>query len=207
MTLFHKRRQDNTASGAGSRPAGEKIYSLGSAPDAVSALDAFSQAKIVAHAIAPNRRMFLVLSGQEFAADGTGAEWQFHYIYPDERVEAVVAVLTPPHSPIAGSAAIVETITPWPSPGSVQENMLQSQGPAARLVVEQQWNDRLDRLPGLPETFIDSPRAVEMIMNGGLDIGQNNSGLKLKGRTPPGGYPVWELSTGFENAKTPFNQI
>jgi hypothetical protein len=205
MTLFHKRRHDSTDSGP--RPAGEKLYSLGTAPDVVSALDAFSQAKIVAHAIAPVRRMFLVLSGENFRADGTGGEWQFHYIYPDERVEAVVSVLTPPHSPIAGSAAILESITPWPSPGSVQENMLQSQGPAARLVVEQQWNDRLDRLPGLPESFIDSTRAIDLIVANGLDLPSNSTGLKLKGRTPPGGYPVWELSTGFENAKTPFNQI
>jgi hypothetical protein len=144
-----------------------------------------------------------VLSGVELSIDGTAGEWQFHYIYPNAQMEAVVSVLTAPNSPIAGSAAIVESVTSWPEPGSVQESMLQTQGVAARLIVEEQWNDRVQRLPGLPERFIDSTDAMASFGQTGVDLPQG-SVLKLKGRTPPGGSAVWEFVSGFHVLHTPF---
>jgi hypothetical protein len=202
MALFSKRRSAEPAHPA---PAGgRRVYSLGASPARVSAVEAFTQASVVAHAVAPDWRLFLVLSGQDFSADGRAGEWQFHYIYPQEHVEAVISVFTPPHSPVQGSAAIVESVTPWPEPGSVQESMLQSQGVAARLIVEEQWNDRVARLPGLPEHFVDSTHAMAAFNKIGVDLPQGGSGLKLKGRTPPGGAAVWELVTGFHVLHSPF---
>jgi hypothetical protein len=183
---------------------GERLYSLGPSPAVISAIEAFEQARTVAHSIANNHRLFLVLSGSDLDASGRAGEWQFHYIYPDEHVEAIISVLTEPHSPLAGAAAINETVTKWPPAGSVQETMLQYQGPAARLIVEQQWNDRLDRLPGLPEVFVDSTLAMSTFVGSGADIDVQHGGAKLKGRTPPGAYPVWEMTTGFNVLQTPF---
>jgi hypothetical protein len=203
MSLFtSKKRKDAPTP---SPVSGERLYSLGPSPAVISALEAFEQARPIAHAIASSHRLFLVLSGADLDESGRAGEWQFHYIFSDEHVEAIITVLTEPHSPLAGAAAISETVTKWPPAGSVQETMLQYQGPAARLIVEQQWNDRLERLPGLPETFVDSTFAMSTFVDSGADIDVQHTGAKLKGRTPPGAYPVWELATGFTVLQTPFS--
>jgi hypothetical protein len=203
MALFtSKKRKDALASAP---VGGERLYSLGPSPAVISALEAFEQARPIAHAIAASHRLFLVLSGSDLDETGRAGEWQFHYIYSDEHVEAVITVFTEPRSPLAGAAAINETVTKWPPAGSVQETMLQFQGPAARLIVEQQWNDRLERLPGLPETFVDSTLAMATFVESGADIDIQHGGVKLKGRTPPGAYPVWEITSGFNVLQTPFS--
>jgi hypothetical protein len=205
MPLFSGRKRKETAP-VSSATGGERMYSLATTVPVMGACEAFSYAQPLAHAVANNRRLFLVLAGNEVDDFGRSTEWQFHYIYPEEHVEAIVTVMTAQISPIAGSAAIVETVTAWPPPGSVQQTMLQFQGPAARLIVEQQWNDRLDRLPGLPEEFIDSTVAMDTFRNTGADL-RLGGGIKLKGRTPPGGAAVWEALCGFEVLHTPFAAI
>ncbi len=202
MALFTRKNKEQPAA---SPVSGQRTYSLGPSALAITAGEAFSQAQPIAHAVAANRRLFLILAGADLDATGRAAEWQFHYIYPNDHLEAVITVFTPNQSPVPGSAAITESLTKWPPVGSVQETMLQYQGPAARLIVEQQWNDRLERLPGLPEVFVDSPEAMEAFATTGADLDITGNGTKLKGRTPPGAYPVWEITTGFNILQTPFS--
>jgi hypothetical protein len=202
MALFTRKHKETPAA---LPVSGQRTYSLGPSPATISAGEAFAQAQPIAHAVATNRRLFLVLAGSELDPTGRAAEWQFHYIYPNDHLEAIITVFTPTRSPVAGAAAITESLTKWPPVGSVQETMLQFQGPAARLIVEQQWNDRLERLPGLPEVFVDSVEAMETFAATGADLDITGTGTKLKGRTPPGAYPVWEITTGFNILQTPFS--
>jgi hypothetical protein len=202
MALFTRKSKETSPDTA---TPGDRMFTFAAPPRAISAMEAFVQAQQIAHAVSSNRRLFLVLSGDDVDASGRSGEWQFHYIYPDDHVEAVITVYSVDASPIAGSGAINQSLSKWPPVGSVQETMLQFQGPAARLIVEQQWNDRLDRLPGLPEVFVDSVDAMASFMATGADLENNGVASKLKGRTPPGAYPVWEIATGFNVLQTPFS--
>jgi hypothetical protein len=202
MALFTRKNKEVAPAAPVS---GQRTYSLGLSALAISAAEAFAHAQPIAHSVGASRRLFLVLAGAGLDGTGRAAEWQFHYIYPADHLEAVITVVTPSCSPVSGSAAMTETLTKWPPVGSVQETMLQYQGPAARLIVEQQWNDRLERLPGLPEVFTDSIEAMETFISTGADLDIAGTATKMKGRTPPGAYPVWEITTGFNILQTPFS--
>ncbi len=205
MGLFTGRKQKESAP----QPAmagGERVYSLGPTPQSITAREAFAAVTPYVEATGASRRLFLILSGANLNEEGRADEWQFHYIFPNDQCETVYTVMVGAGSPVAGCAALIEVVTPWPPPGSTQEAMLQFQGPAARLVVEQQWTDRIERLPGLPEQFVDSTVAVALMKEKGSDLQLDGESVRLKGRTPPGGYPVWEMMTGFEVLRTPFTQ-
>jgi hypothetical protein len=202
MALFTRKSKESVAP---SNEAGDMLFTFAAPPRSLSAMEAFVQAQQIAHGISANRRLFLVLSGDDVDQSGRSGEWEFHYIYPADQLEAVIKVSAVHRSSIEGSGTIQRSITKWPPVGSVQETMLQFQGPAARLIVEQQWNDRLERLPGLPEIFVDSVDAMAAFVATGADLDTSKSASKLKGRTPPGAYPVWEITTGFQVLQTPFS--
>lgn len=185
-------------------PTGERVHPIAVSTTGMSAREAFAELGPFLSALGSSRRLFLVLSGAYLDANGRASEWQFHFIYPNDQREAIFTVALGQVSPIPGGGAVIEKVVAWPPAGSTQEAMLQFQGPAARLIVEQQWVDRVERLPGLPEQFIDSSTALETIQRTGVDLQLGGGTTKLKGRTPPGGYPVWEIVTGFEVLHTPF---
>ena len=205
MGLFTGRKQKATPPPE-TMVAGNRTYSLGPSPQSITAREAFAAVTPYIEATGVNRRLFLVLSGANLNDGGRADEWSFHYIFPNDQCETVYTVAVGSSSPIEGCAALIEDVTPWPPPGSTQEAMLQFQGPAARLIVEQQWTDRIERLPGLPEHFVDSTVAMQLMREKGTDLQLDGNSVKLKGRTPPGGYPVWEMMTGFEVLRTPFTQ-
>ena len=203
MALFTRKSKEEPA--PTTSMAGERLFTFTAPPRSLGAMEAFVQAQQLAQSLGTNRRLFLVLSGDDVDGSGRSGEWQFHYIYPADQVEAVMTVFATHTSPVEGSGSISQVVTSWPPVGSVQETMLQFQGPAARLIVEQQWNDRLERLPGLPEVFVDSVDAMAAFKATGADLDIGSVASKLKGRTPPGAYPVWEITTGFSVLQTPFS--
>ncbi len=184
--------------------SGETVHKLGAVAPLLTAREAYSAVLPYVNALGSSRRMYLVLSGADLELSGRAAEWSFHFIYPNDQREAVFTLVGAHRSPLSETSVVVESVTPWPPPGSTQEAMLQFQGTAARLIVEQQWADRVERLPGLPEQFVDSTEAMIAIAETGADIHLGGGIVKLKGRTPPGAYPVWEVVTGFEILHTPF---
>ena len=205
MPLFSRSKTKQDKGAAGSRVvAAEQIHPLTSVPPLMSACDAARFAFPISRRVAVNRRLFLVLAGHDLEPQGRCDEWSFHYVYPDEHCESVITVTSARRSPTPGHAAAFEKITPWPAPGSPQEAMVLFQGPTARIIVEQQWADRLERLPGLPDAFIDSTDAAAAVLAMGADLAQGGSGIRMKGRTPPGRLPVWEMVAGFETYHTPF---
>ena len=182
----------------------EQIHPLVAVPPLMSAGDAARFAFPISCRLANNRRLFLVLAGNDVDNSGRCDEWSFHYVYPDDHCESVITITSARRSPTPGTAAAREKVTPWPAPGSPQEAMVLFQGPTARIIVEQQWADRLERLPGLPDMFIDSTDAADAVHATGADLAQGGGGIRMKGRTPPGRLPVWEIVAGFETYHTPF---
>jgi len=205
MSLFTSRKARQEPASA-PRPTGalDRVHPVGALPTAMAAGDAARMAMPIAHQYASNLRLFLVLSGPDLNAAGRAGEWQFHYVYPDEHCESILTVYNEASSPYPGQAVVREQVTPWPPPGSPQEAMLLFQGTTAKLIIEEQWADRLERLPGLPEAFIDSTDAMAAVKSLGVDMALGGAGSKMKGRTPPGRHPVWEIVNGVAVYHTPF---
>lgn len=205
MTLFTRKRkaeQQTLASLVGG--VVDRVHPIASAPLAMSAGDAARHALPIAHQYASNVRLFLVLSGAGLDLTGRCGEWQFHFVYPDNKCESILTVASANRSPVPGTPTVREEITPWPPPGSTQEAMLLYQGTTAKLIIEEQWMDRLQRLPGLPESFIDSTDAIAAVHSLGVDMELGGTNAKMKGRTPPGRSPVWEIVDGVAVYHTPF---
>ncbi len=201
MGLFTSRKKNESLKVT---PQGDRMHRLGAVAPVLTAREAFSAILPYVTALGTPRRLYLVLSGEDLDMTGRAAEWGFHFIFPNDQREAIFTVIGGERSPQQDSAVVIEKITTWPPAGSTQEAMLQFQGPAARLIVEQQWADRVERLPGLPEGFVDSDHAMITLQQTGADLHLGGGVVKLKGRTPPGAYPVWEVVTGFEVLHTPF---
>jgi hypothetical protein len=169
---------------------------IGPTTEPLSARQGLQIVEKFANAQSVTRRLILVLSGTDLQRNGTANTWQYLFVYPEERAEATFSLHNGSHGDHKNETVVFGEITPWPTPGSPQESMLLHQGPTARIIVEQQWADRLDRLPGLPERFIDSPMALRQLMEAGANWDHSMLSPAMKGRTLPGNQAVWELTLG-----------
>lgn len=165
----------------------------------LSAVEAFDVAGPRTDRYGRYPRLFLVLSG-DVNPSGLATEWEFHYIFPEAHAEGIFTVR-------AGGSVVVpellESITPYPAPGTPEHVMLASGGGYMANIVETAWQARLERIERLPVPFVDSTVAVHELMkkaNGFFAGGP----MRLKGRTPPGVAAVWEASTASEIVHTPF---
>lgn len=158
----------------------------------VSACDAFREATPVAEGFCADARLFLVLS-TDVHPDGLADHWQFHYMFPSMHAEGVLTVWTAGLAS-KGASEVRAVLTPCPAPGTPEHTMAHSGGTYMSIVVEQAWQARLDRIPGLPHEFHDSTEAVAEMERQGNSLFVSG-GLRLKGRMLPSGASVWELVT------------
>jgi hypothetical protein len=190
MALFSRKKSAPVAT----TDTGSRARVIGPIGQPLSARQAFEIIEPLANRQNTSRRLILVLSGTDLDLDGRAGTWQFLFVYPDEQAEATYTLHVGSHEDHRDEVVVTSEVKPFPEPGSPQEAMLLYQGPTARLIVEQQWADRLERLPGLPERFIDSTMALRDLRNMGASWDPTMLSPVLKGRTLPGGQTMWELT-------------
>ena len=167
----------------------------------VSAREAIGCADDVARRYAKDARLFLVLS-DEVNTNGLAPNWQFHYMFPVMHAEGVFTVRTGAHS-TTGRAELHVLLTPVPVPGSSEHQMVRTGGPYMSLVMEQKWQERLERIIALPTDFHDSSEAVLSMSSLGHDPFSGGT-LRMKARTLPDRKSVWETVTPNGVVQTPF---
>lgn len=199
MALFSRKKHLDTTTAA----SGPVISVLGPTTGPMTARQGMEVIESLVNRQSATRRLILVLSGTDLDHDGRAATWQYLFVYPDDRTEASFTLHCGSHPAHPSEDVVASDVVPFPAPGSPQESMMLYQGPTARIIIEQQWNDRLERLPGLHERFIDSPMALRELRTMGASWDPKVLSPVLKGRTLPGGQTVWELtlSTGIYRSR------
>lgn len=170
---------------------------------AISAQAAWEAARSVAVRFGDDARLFLVLSA-DVDNHGFADQWEFHFLFPTKHAEGVLTVNAGPAGE-KGRPSLHVALNPFPAPGSPEAVMAVGGGTYMSLVIEQKWQERLERIVGLPTEFHDSTEAVST-MNG---LGHRLFGegvMRMKARTLPDGQSVWEALTGFNVVHVPFGR-
>lgn len=209
MALFARKKTQTPTDPSGRAPtsgsgaAGVRVVGPTTVP--LTARQCFELVEPVATGLGREPRLILVRSGTDLDPDGVAGTWNFNFVYPDERAEGDFSVHVGSHPDHPQQVVVSGGRTPWPAPGSPEEAMLLYQGPTARIIVEQQWADRLERLPGLPSRFVDSTAAMrELRQQGAAWLDEQGLSPTLKGRTLPGGACIWELALASGLYRTSF---
>lgn len=209
MALFARKKTPTAPDSSGlaaTRGAGAAgVHVVGPVTVPLTARQCFELAEPLAGGQGHEPRLILVRSGTDLDPDGVAGTWLFDFVYPDDRAEGNVTVHVGSHPDHPQQIVVAGGRSPWPAPGSPEEAMLLYQGPTARIIVEQQWADRLERLPGLPGRFVDSTAAMrELRQQGAAWLDEQGLSPTLKGRTLPGGQAVWELALASGVYRTSF---
>ena len=146
-------------------------------------------------------RLYLVL-GEQVNPSGLAPSWQFFYLFPERRWEAQFTTRTGDGS-VSGRAELVHVVNSFPATASTEATMMAVGGSYMTNLVEQAWQDRIDRLQGLPVDFCDSSDAVAVMGLGGFGLFGSGT-VRMKGRTLPTGAPVWEVTTPTDVIHTAF---
>ena len=166
-----------------------------------SAVEAFDVIRPHVEALDPLARLYLVL-GEDVMAGGVATHWRFLLLLPTQRreVEATAA---------AEAAGTIYNVTfglevnQFPRPGS-PEWALASMGSNGAAMLEENWRDRVEKLPGLPVPFIDSSHAISVLNDRGANAFVGGE-ARLKGRMLPAGDAVWEIANSFGEFHVPFD--
>jgi hypothetical protein len=168
-----------------------------------TAAEGFGPAHRMALCLGGDARLYLIL-GEDVDDRGQASSWQFHYLFADRHCEARYTTRTGAVA-TSGRPEICEHVIPFPEPGSIEATLNASGGPYMVEVIERAWEERLDRLGGLPLDFYDSSDSVAVMQEAGCGL-FNGGPIRLKARSLPWGVAVWEAATASDLIQTTFGR-
>lgn len=158
----------------------------------VTARQAFGVAQAAVEAYGGDARLTMIVSGEDISVEGLARLWEFLFIFPSNRMQGIITVAVCDDDVEEGKRLCLrERVTPFVQAGGMLDKMVR-EGTVTPGFIEEQWRKEVERQPGLPVPFRDSPEAVRELREKGADFIAGDTHMTLAAKVNESGEAVWQ---------------
>lgn len=159
----------------------------------------------IAHRFDAGAKLRMIVSAHPIRADGTSSRWEFFFDLPRRRakLECGWFLALDETGEVSGPACIEVVSRQFPKRGGTVQQLV-SDGKLRYGHLKKLWRKELRRRSDLPEQFVDTDQAIQMMKKDGLDV--SSMEFTFSSEQTGGDLFCWVAQTGERSFQVPLEQ-